>query len=101
MIYYIFIINLSIGMKQLIKVILILFIFFGVTNSSYSQGGAEGKRISIKKRERLQKRADRKKKRKEKKIRRKALKQHRKRQSKAVRKRMRKNRRRDNKRKNH
>ena len=89
------------AIKTLVKAFLSFFLLFGFSQNVIAQGKPVEKRISIKKRERMQKKADRKKKRQEKKARKKLIRQHRKMQSKDVRKRMRKNRRRDNKRKNH
>lgn len=74
--------------------------FFSFTNTSFSQGKPVEKNISIKKRERMQRKAEKKKKKEEKKARKEIKKRHRKMQSKDVRRRMRKNQRKDRKGKN-
>jgi hypothetical protein len=86
--------------KALIKISFCL-LFLLPINGLFGQCKPIEKNISIKKRERLQRKCERKKIRKEKKARRQLSKRHRKMQSKAVRKRMKKNKRRDRKRKNH
>lgn len=87
--------------KTAAKILFILLLFQLTQAKSYGQCKPVEENISIKKRERLQKKCERKKRRKEKRFRRKLIRQHRKNQSKDARKRMKKNKRRDKKRKNH
>lgn len=87
-------------MKQLKNIFITFFSFFlllGLSNTSYAQGKPVEKSISIKKRERMQKRAEKKKKRQEKKARKELEKRHKKLQTKAVRKRMKKHKKKANK----